>query len=95
MFTHIKLACVVGAIAALVAAATASAQSFDPSVGTGNAISCYYDRSGALQVWTPGAADQNGASAFAYVPGAGADGSCHPALTGGGSIGYNQGLLHD
>lgn len=101
MFTKLRFALIVGAIAAVGAAAPAFAQSFDPSAGTGNAASCYYDRGGTLQVAIPGAGQnqvatgQSGASAFAYVPGAAGDASCNPASTGGGSVGYNQKLLQD
>jgi len=101
MLTRVKLACIGGAIAVLAVAPTATAQSFTPIVGTGNAASCYYDQNGVLQVGSPGveqsqlATRRGGESAFAYVPGAPADASCNPALTGGGSIGYNQKLLQD
>jgi len=90
----------VSAIAVLGAAGPVSAQSFTSTFGTGNAVSTYYDENGVLHAGSPGAwqnrlaARQSGASAFAMAP-EGAAGPHSPALTGGGSIGYNQKLLHD
>jgi hypothetical protein len=88
-------------IAAVAAAASAlpSAQSFDPEAGSGNVLSFRYgpvvarNDTVAVRQANPGkaAARQNGLHAFAMVPRGGADGNSNdPALTGGGSAGYNQ-----
>jgi hypothetical protein len=80
-------------------ASPAFAQSFDPSIGTGNIVSSYYDHGGGLHV---GAGQQprnneqiavrrNGLNAFASVPNT-ASGLDNPALNGGGSIGYDESL---
>jgi hypothetical protein len=90
----------VGSIAVLGAATPVFAQSFTSTFGTGNAVPSYYDENGMLQIGSPGtgqsplATRQSGASAFAMVPEV-ASGPYSPALTGGGSIGYNQKLIHD
>lgn len=99
MLTNLKIAFIVGAIAVFGAAAPAMAQSFNSSFGTGNAASCYYGESGTLEAMVPGqsqfATGESGASAFAMVPGEPVSGSCDPALTGGGSVGYNEDLVND
>jgi hypothetical protein len=89
----------VAAIAMLGIASPASAQEFDADWGTGNVMATYYDHTGGLHA---GAAQQqqevavqrNGLNAFAKIPGA-ASGSDNPALTGGGSSGYNYNLRTD
>jgi hypothetical protein len=94
-------------IAAVMAAASASpafAQSFDPEAGTGNVVQFSYapiapqnDRIAVRQGrHSRMTARQNGLNAFAMVPGgrSGRDAN-DPALTGGGSLGYNQNLLID
>jgi hypothetical protein len=95
-----KLAVIAAIIAAI--ATPAFAQSFDPEVGSGNvapfsyAPSIVQNNKVATHQTSQGkiAAHRNGLHAFAMVPGAapGAD-SNNPALTGGGSAGYNQMLL--
>jgi hypothetical protein len=78
-------------------ASPAFAQSFNPSEGTGNVVSSYYDHSGGLHAGVAQpqneqiAAHRNGLNAFASVPGA-ASGVNDPTLTGGGSIGYDESL---
>jgi hypothetical protein len=90
----------VSVIAVLGAAPPVLAQSFTSVFGTGNTASAYYDQNGVLQVGSPGARQselagrQSGESAFAMVPEV-ATSPHSPALTGGGSIGYNEKLLHD
>jgi hypothetical protein len=85
------------AVIAAVAAAIASpalAQSFDPEVGTGNIAPFSFQPSAGAAVVAHRAIakrnvaqqKQNGLDAFAFVP----RGSNDPALTGGGSIGYNE-----
>jgi hypothetical protein len=90
------------AIIAAVAAVTASpafAQSFDPEAGTGNVTSFSFAptavQTGKVAVQQGShskmAARQSGLHAFAMVPGvAPGSNSNDPALTGGGSVGYNQ-----
>ncbi len=96
------------AIFAIVAAALSTpafAQSFDPEAGTGNALPFSYspaaiEKSNAAahqRGHSKIAAPRSGFHSFAMVPGgprspSGAD-SNDPALTGGGSAGYNQMLL--
>ena len=78
-------------------ASPAFAQSFDPSIGTGNVVSSYYDNGGGLHAGAAQPQNQqvavhrSGLNAFASVPGA-ASGIDNPALTGGGSTGYDQSL---
>jgi hypothetical protein len=78
-------------------ASPAFAQSFDPSIGTGNVVSSYYDQSGGLHAGAAQsqneqiAAHRNGLNAFASVPRA-ASAVDDPTLTGGGSIGYDEDL---
>ena len=86
----------------------AFAQSFDPSFGTGNESPSHYDASGGVHpgmvsplnqpigVHRSGlnafdSIERNGLNAFASVPRA-SGGIDSPALTGGGSVGYNEGL---
>lgn len=100
MTTISKLA-LIAAIAVAGIAAPALAQSFDPDAGTGNVLSFSYGPMGAandaaaVHQTNHGkiAGRQNGLRAFARVPGGPAGGDSNdPALTGGGSIGYNQTL---
>jgi len=92
---------IMAAVAAVIAT-PAFAQSFDPEVGTGNLLPLGYapsvaqtgkiaDQQGSHGRMT---ARQSGLHAFAMVPGtsSGFDANA-PAVTGGGSIGYNQMLL--
>jgi hypothetical protein len=98
MTTIAKLA-LIAAIAVVGIASPASAQSFDPDAGTGNVLSFGYgpiaaqNDAVAVRQTDHGkiAGRQNGLRAFARVPGgaAGVDAN-DPALTGGGSAGYNQ-----
>jgi hypothetical protein len=94
-----KLALIAAVTAAI--ATPAFAQSFDPEAGTGNVLS--FSTPSAVQTGKVAArhtsqakvaAQRSGQRAFAMVPGAasGID-SNNPALTGGGSTGYNQMLL--
>jgi hypothetical protein len=84
------------AVAVLGIASPAAAQGFDADWGTGNVMATYYDHDGTLHMGTAPqqkevAAPRNGLNAFARIPGA-ASGSDSPALTGGGSVGYNENL---
>ena len=85
------------AVIAAVTAAIASpalAQSFDPEIGTGNITPFSFQSSVGGAVVAHRVAPkrhvaqqkQNGLEAFALVP----RDSNDPALTGGGSIGYNE-----
>lgn len=99
-FSKLALA---AAMAATTMATPASAQSFDPDAGTGNVLSFSFapvaaphDHVAARESRRRGvAARRNGVDAFAMVapPGVPAANSNDPALTGGGSLGYNQLLL--
>jgi hypothetical protein len=79
-------------------ASPAFAQSFDPSIGTGNVVSSYYDQNGGLHVGAGQptrnqqiAVHRSGLNAFASVPNT-ASGLDNPALNGGGSVGYDESL---
>jgi hypothetical protein len=101
-----KLVIIAGVAAAL--ATPAFAQSFDPEAGTGNVLPSSFAATAVpnnnVAVVPAGhskiAARQSGLHAFAMVPSstggspAGAN-SNDPALTGAGSVGYNQMLLQD
>ena len=98
MTTISKLA-LIAAIAAAGVASPAWAQSFDPEAGSGNVLSFSYgpiaaqNDTVAVRHANPGkvAARRNGLHAFAMVPRGSADGNSNdPALTGGGSAGYNE-----
>lgn len=101
--TRFSTLAVIAAVAAAVTAAPAFAQSFDPEAGTGNVAQFSYapvaPQNDRIAVRQGGhsrmAARQNGLHAFAMVPGgrSGVDAN-DPALTGGGSLGYNQNLLN-
>jgi len=98
MTTISKLA-LIAAIAVAGIASPALAQSFDPEAGSGNVLSFSYAPIPAQNERVAGrqishakvAGRQNGLHAFAMVPrsAAGSD-SNDPALTGGGSAGYNE-----
>jgi hypothetical protein len=99
--TRVSKLAVIATISAAIAT-PAFAQSFDPEVGSGNVAPFSYaptvvqnnkvaaHQSGRGKI----AAHRSGLHAFAMVPGAApvADPN-NPALTGGGSAGYNQMLL--
>jgi hypothetical protein len=98
MTTISKLA-LIAAIAAASFASPALAQSFDPEAGSGNVAPFSYapitaqNDAVAARQRSQGkiAARANGLHAFAMVPRGTADGNANdPALTGGGSAGYNQ-----
>jgi hypothetical protein len=94
-----KLALIAAVTAAI--ATPAFAQSFDPEAGTGNVLSfstpiVVQNGKVAAHQTSQGkiAARRSGLNAFAMVPGAAAGSNANnPALTGGGSTGYNQMLL--
>jgi hypothetical protein len=102
--TEFSTLAVIAAVAAVASALPASAQSFDPEAGTGNVVQFSYaptasQKNGQIVVRQGGrdkmAARLNGLHAFAMVPGGRADREPNdPALTGGGSLGYNQNLLN-
>lgn len=86
------------ALTASVLATPAFAQSFNPSDGTGNELPFSYGPGATKQRWTVVAPQtnqiagwQSGLDAYAMVPGASsATDANSPAVTGGGSEGYNQ-----
>jgi hypothetical protein len=89
----------IAAIAAAGIASPALAQSFDPEAGSGNVAGFGYAPTPAQNdeyafpqsSHAKTAARQNGLRAFARVPGTLSNsGSNDPAVTGGGSSGYNQ-----
>ena len=97
--TTISKHALIAAIVAVGIASPALAQSFDPEAGSGNVVPFSYApipaqndtvavrQSSHAKV----AARQNGLHAFAMVPRGAADGNANdPALTGGGSAGYNE-----
>jgi len=97
--TRFSTLAVIAAVAAVASALPASAQSFDPEAGTGNIVHFSYapvaSQNGqiAVQQKSQGkiAARLNGLHAFAMVPsGAAKSNANDPALTGGGSAGYNE-----
>ena len=98
--THISKLALIAAVTAAIAT-PAFAQSFDPEAGTGNVLpfstpSVVQNGKVAAHQTNQGkiAARQSGLNAFAMVPSAAAGShSNNPALTGGGSTGYNQMLL--
>jgi hypothetical protein len=101
--TKFSTLALIAAVTAAASAAPAFAQSFDPEAGTGNVVQFSYapiaPRNDQIAVRqgrrSENVARQNGLHAFAMVPGArsGFDPN-DPALTGGGSLGYNQNLLN-
>lgn len=97
--TKFSTLAVIATVAAVASALPASAQSFDPEAGTGNIVPFNYapaaSQNSQISVRQSGrdkiAARQNGLHAFAMVPRSAADGNSNdPALTGGGSAGYNE-----
>ena len=93
---------VIAAVAAMGIASPAFAQSFDPDVGTGNigpsgyVASVPHNDKIAVRQNSHGkiAARRSGMHSFAMVPGPQTGPNPNdPALTGGGSLGYNQMLL--
>jgi hypothetical protein len=101
--TKFSTLALIAAVTAAVAASPAFAQSFDPEAGTGNVVQFSYaptaPQHNSIAVRqgrrSENVARQSGLHAFAMVPGgrSGFD-SNDPALTGGGSLGYNQNLLN-
>jgi hypothetical protein len=99
--THVSKLGLIAAVAVVIAM-PAFAQSFDPEAGSGNVAPFSYaptvvqsakvaaNQTGHAKI----VARRSGSHAFAMVPGAasGTD-SNNPALTGGGSAGYNEMLL--
>jgi hypothetical protein len=94
--TNFSTLAVIAAVAAVASTLPASAQSFDPEAGTGNVVQFSYAPTASQQGGRDKmAARLNGLHAFAMVPGGRADRESNdPALTGGGSLGYNQNLLN-
>lgn len=97
--TKFSTLAIIATVVAAASALPASAQSFDPEAGSGNVLPFSYgpiaaqNDTVAAPQGNPGkvAARQNGLHAFAMVPRGGADGNSNdPALTGGGSAGYNE-----
>ena len=97
--TKFSTLAVIAAVAASGIASPALAQSFDPEAGSGNVLSFSYGPVAAqndpvaVRPANPGkvAARHNGLHAFAMVPRDSAAGNSNdPALTGGGSAGYNE-----
>jgi hypothetical protein len=100
--TTISKFALIAAIAGAGIASPALAQSFDPEAGSGNVAPFSYapiatqNATVAVRRGNQGkiAARRNGLHAFAMVPRGAADGNANdPALTGGGSAGYNEMLL--
>jgi hypothetical protein len=97
MTTIAKLS-LIAAIAAVGITSPALAQSFDPDAGSGNIVPFSYVRVAAQndtvavrQTSHAKVARQSGLHAFAMVPRGSANGNSNdPALTGGGSAGYNE-----
>jgi hypothetical protein len=97
--TTISKFVLIAAIAAAGIASPALAQSFDPEAGSGNVVPFSYapiatqNDTAAVRQQSQGkiAARLNGLHAFAMVPRDAAGGNANdPALTGGGSAGYNE-----
>ena len=96
--TKFSTLAVIAAVAAAATALPASAQSFDPEAGSGNVLPFSYgpitarnDPIAVRQTSHAKVARQNGLHAFAMVPRGSANGNSNdPALTGGGSAGYNE-----
>jgi hypothetical protein len=98
--TRVSRLAVIAAVTAMIAT-PAFAQSFDPEADAGNVPSFSTPSSVlngefAAHGHSKVAAQRSGQRAFAMVPGAasGID-SNNPALTGGGSAGFNEMLLRD
>ena len=97
--TIISKIALIATIAAAAIASPASAQSFDPEAGSGNVLLFSYAPTPAQNYQVAVrqtshakvAGRQNGLHAFARVPGGSAGGDSNdPAMTGGGSAGYNE-----
>ena len=96
--TKFSTLAVIATIAVVANALPASAQSLDPEAGSGNVLPFSYapitaqnDTVAVRQTSHAKVARQNGLHAFAMVPRGSANGNSNdPALTGGGSAGYNQ-----
>jgi hypothetical protein len=96
--TKFSTLAVIATVAAVAIALPASAQSFDPEAGSGNVVPFSYapiaarnDTVAVRQTSHAKVARQSGLHAFAMVPRGSADGNSNdPALTGGGSTGYNE-----
>jgi hypothetical protein len=96
--TKFSTLAVIATVVAAASALPASAQSFDPEAGSGNVtpfsyapISTQHDAVVRQQSRGKIAARLNGLHAFAMVPRDAAGGNANdPALTGGGSAGYNE-----
>jgi hypothetical protein len=97
--TTISRLAMIAAIAAAGIVSPALAQSFDPEAGSGNVMGFSYAPTPAQNdefavrqsSHAKTAVRQNGLHAFASVPGASSNSrSNDPAVTGGGSAGYNQ-----
>ena len=97
--TIISRIALMAAIATAGIASPALAQSFDPEAGSGNVLGFSYAPSAVQNdefavrqsSHAKTAVRQNGLHAFASVPGASSNSrSNDPAVTGGGSAGYNQ-----
>jgi hypothetical protein len=94
-----KLA-IIAATAATIAS-PAFAQSFDPESGTGNVLAFRYESTAvqnkkvSVRRDSQMTARESGLHAFAMVPGGSSSTDPNnPALTGGGSLGYNQNLYN-
>ena len=90
-------------VLAVLSASPVLAQSFDPEYGTGNTVAFSGDNAGLayaqarttrLHGVRAQAEPQPGIRTFGYAPGYGVTAD-NPQATGGGSIGYNEKLLHD
>jgi hypothetical protein len=100
--TNISRLSIAIALAAAAAASPAFAQSFDPELGTGNTLPFSFPTTApqsnstapAHHVRSGAATPRNGLNAFALVPQGGQSGF-DAALTGGGSVGYNENLRRD
>jgi hypothetical protein len=103
MFKISKIA-LVAAVTGAGLASPALAQSFDPDAGTGNVISFGYGlripqnapMAARHAAPTNVARQRSALGAFAMVPAISSDGNLlDPALTGGGSPGYNENLRRE
>jgi hypothetical protein len=96
--TKFSTLAVITTVVAVGIASPALAQSFDPEAGSGNVVPFSYapiaaqnDPVAVRQSSHANVARQNGLHAFARIPGGSAGGNANdPALTGGGSAGYNE-----
>jgi hypothetical protein len=96
--TKFSTLAVIATVVAVGIASPALAQSFDPEAGSGNVVPFSYapiaaqnDPVAVRQSSHANVARQNGLHAFARIPGGSAGGNANdPALTGGGSAGYNE-----